>query len=523
MQGSVVLRWLVVVVLPLLIVGLILSPAEKALAVPVESPPIPLEIDPGPPEETAKLVFVHASVGNMWLGLWYGQLGSIADGGDPIYYAETSLKDNNYFVSDYNAPHEHPGEWPEHDYCAWRDLFGNPDWMDRMLSYNTSDGSYDRLADPGGENDIIMIKPCFTQYPILGSPGDPPSAAGSPCEGNGTVGDIKRAMLDLLEDLGQRSDKFFVLVTAPPKPEDKMTYGENARAISNWMVHEWLDGYDVGNVMVFDLFNVLTSNHQGAGDPCQLDEDEQSDVGLGTGNHHRIWNGEIQHQVAYDQEYSAYCDGHQKKGGLRKATSEFVPLLNTYYNAWVNGAGETIAGFVAEPRAGPAPLTVQFTDTSAGGPTAWLWDFGDASSPSSRQHPSYTYTIPDSYTVTLSVSRAEPVDNDTIVKVDFISVTPVSLKADFTADPTLGLLPLTVAFTDMSIGDVLTRTWQFGDGTTASQANPTHVYRSVGSYTVGLTVQDVFGSHTLERPRYIEVRDVVRDVYLPVILRDYEA
>ena len=40
-------------------------------------------------------------------------------------------------------------------------------------------------------------------------------------------------------------------------------------------------------------------------------------------------------------------------------------------------AVQPIAGFVATPLIGSAPLAVQFTDTSQNIPTAWLWDFGD--------------------------------------------------------------------------------------------------------------------------------------------------
>lgn len=325
-------------------------------------------IDPAPPTEMVKLVFVHASVGNMWLGKWYGQLGSIAEGGEPTHYAQTSLRDNNYFVSDYNAPHEHPDEWPAHDYCAWPELFGDPAWMDRIINYSTADGNYDRLVDPGGENTIIMIKPCFTQYPIGGAPDDPPAPAGSPCEGNGTVGGIKRAMLDLLDILAQYPDKFFVLVTAPPKPLGRMAQGENARAVASWMATELLVDYEVGNVMIFDLYNVLTSNQQGPGDPCQQDEDEQSDVGMMTGNHHRIWEGAVQHQVGYDQTYSAYCDGHQKKGGLRKATIEFIPLLNAHYEAWQRGADRSSPAPTSTPTSSP-PSTLPSTPPPSSSPT----------------------------------------------------------------------------------------------------------------------------------------------------------
>jgi len=48
------------------------------------------------------------------------------------------------------------------------------------------------------------------------------------------------------------------------------------------------------------------------------------------------------------------------------------------------------ANFVGQPTSGAEPLTVQFTDTSAGQVTAWSWDFGDGTS-SNLQHPTHTY------------------------------------------------------------------------------------------------------------------------------------
>lgn len=51
------------------------------------------------------------------------------------------------------------------------------------------------------------------------------------------------------------------------------------------------------------------------------------------------------------------------------------------------------------------PLTVQFTDTSTGGPTGWSWDFGDGST-SASQNPVHTFAAAGDYTVTLVASNA---------------------------------------------------------------------------------------------------------------------
>ncbi len=181
------------------------------------------------------------------------------------------------------------------------------------------------------------------------------------------------------------------------------------------------------------------------------------------------------------------------------------------------------ADFEAEPRSGLAPLAVAFTDTSTGGASAWAWDFGDGDAVSFQQHPTYTYDLPGNYTVTLTVTRTEPVSSAAVIKPNLITVARPSLRADFEAEPRSGLAPLAVTFTDTSIGDVLTRAWDFGDGGTAHLPGTAvwpHTYTYSGHFTVSLTVQDAYTSSTEVKRSFIRVTEVVCTVYLPVILRD---
>jgi PKD repeat protein len=92
----------------------------------------------------------------------------------------------------------------------------------------------------------------------------------------------------------------------------------------------------------------------------------------------------------------------------------------------------------------PNGLTVQFTDGSAGQPTAWLWDFGDGGS-SSVQHPSHTYGSAGTYTVCLTVTNAcgtnmQCVPVTVCSPTGFLSVGPnqavcAGASATFTASP----------------------------------------------------------------------------------------
>jgi uncharacterized repeat protein (TIGR01451 family) len=94
-----------------------------------------------------------------------------------------------------------------------------------------------------------------------------------------------------------------------------------------------------------------------------------------------------------------------------------------------------------------------------------------------------------------------------------------TLIPGFAGQPRLGLSPLMVTFTDQSLGDILTYTWDFGDGGTSTLPNPTYTYTAPGYYTVSLTVQDAYESGTLVRSRYIWAASGVCLMYLPVILK----
>ncbi|MBL8897990.1 MAG: PKD domain-containing protein [Planctomycetes bacterium] len=90
------------------------------------------------------------------------------------------------------------------------------------------------------------------------------------------------------------------------------------------------------------------------------------------------------------------------------------------------------ANFRAASRAGAAPLTVNFIDTSAGNPTAWSWDFdNDSIIDSTARNPSFTYTTPGFYTVTLNAASACFADGETKTHfIQVVSATQNTVSAD---------------------------------------------------------------------------------------------
>jgi PKD repeat protein len=168
-------------------------------------------------------------------------------------------------------------------------------------------------------------------------------------------------------------------------------------------------------------------------------------------------------------------------------------------------------GFTATPTSGPAPLSVQFTDTStpAGLATQWLWDLdGDGLVDSTVQNPSFVYQQPGNYSVTL-VARAGAAAPRTTTRQNFVSVT-ATLVADFNGAPNSGIAPLQVNFTDTSTATGLPITswaWDFDGDTVVDSTvqNPSFTYNAPGTYTVSLTVGNGSTTHTRTRTNYIAV------------------
>ncbi|PLW95112.1 MAG: hypothetical protein C0592_00800, partial [Marinilabiliales bacterium] len=119
--------------------------------------------------------------------------------------------------------------------------------------------------------------------------------------------------------------------------------------------------------------------------------------------------------------------------------------------------------------------------------TYYGWDFGDGNT-STSQFTSHTYASSGTYTVCLIASNACVADTTCAI----LTVTCNAPVADFT-DSTNNLF---VSFTNLSTSDDVFPfyLWDFGDGNTSTQTNPTHTYASPGVYTVCLTISDSCGT-----------------------------
>lgn len=146
------------------------------------------------------------------------------------------------------------------------------------------------------------------------------------------------------------------------------------------------------------------------------------------------------------------------------------------------------------------PLNGQCADDNAfdfvaggqfGNGASFLWEFEDALPPTSTdQNPiGITFNGAGEYTVRLTVTEAVCSDMD-----ETMIATYPRPQALFSPGPHVGCTPFTVNFTDESYSatghHVL---WDFGNGTTSGQHNPSCTYIHTGTYDVSLTVWTTSG------------------------------
>ncbi len=152
-----------------------------------------------------------------------------------------------------------------------------------------------------------------------------------------------------------------------------------------------------------------------------------------------------------------------------------------FHQVTVN-APEPIAAYFNSVN-GCMPLEVTFANHSQYADT-YHWDFGDGNQ-SNKENPVYTYYDAGTYLVSLTVNG--PGGQDTYIG-DSIVVYPKA-KAFFKVAPSVVFIPdQPIHCYDLSEGDVIIWTWNFGDNKTSYEQNPQHYYEKEGVYDISLTV-----------------------------------
>jgi gliding motility-associated-like protein len=147
-----------------------------------------------------------------------------------------------------------------------------------------------------------------------------------------------------------------------------------------------------------------------------------------------------------------------------------------------------VADFTSDTASCPQ-RDVRFTSLSTGPSLTYLWNFGDGNS-STQPNPTHQYAADGLYTVTLSIVDQYGCTDSKIKmnQVNIIQPRPSFLMSDsFSTCP-----PLIVSFTNTSTG-ALSKTWDFGDGTSSTLDNPSHFYSSPGVFNVVLRIVGIGG------------------------------
>lgn len=123
---------------------------------------------------------------------------------------------------------------------------------------------------------------------------------------------------------------------------------------------------------------------------------------------------------------------------------------------------------------------------------SYNWDFGDTSF-STEENPSHTFTTTGIYTIIL-----EGESKNGCTSKDSSTIEVIGLPVSYFIKSLDGCGPLTVEFTNTSIGKFATYKWDFGNGTTSSEADVDPIVYAPGTlsdtiYTVSLTVENKAG------------------------------
>ncbi|MEQ8839510.1 MAG: PKD domain-containing protein [Acidimicrobiales bacterium] len=212
-----------------------------------------------------------------------------------------------------------------------------------------------------------------------------------------------------------------------------------------------------------------------------------------------------------DSELWAFGDG-QSATGARVTHTWGMPGTYLVTLTATNGAGSDtvtqsvqvlaelpapvaqIGDFVASPWVGQTTL---FVDASVDA-TSWEWDFGDGVT-SNAPDPLHTFTSPGQKVVTLTVSNRNGTDSTSVIVEPRLEPT-----AAFSTSATAIRAGGSVAFTDGSVNAVSWE-WDFGDGGSSTERNPTRRYSAAGTFDVVLTVRSSTGDTATSDPVTITV------------------
>lgn len=155
------------------------------------------------------------------------------------------------------------------------------------------------------------------------------------------------------------------------------------------------------------------------------------------------------------------------------------------------------------------PWEINFTNVNADPLIIYNWDFGNGETYEGIQPPTIVYDELGVYDVTIFMESGDC--RDTMKLQAFVDT---NSSAAFEYSPSVICQSNPVQFTDVSLNDADEVLWTFGDGSTSTDPNPTHIYNSPGCFDVSLirTTGECIDTVTISCISVLELPDITYEI-----------
>ncbi len=194
------------------------------------------------------------------------------------------------------------------------------------------------------------------------------------------------------------------------------------------------------------------------------------------------------------------------------ANTDAMPASTTVFSVRVTDANQCVASDSVVVTVEPNPVVsfsvqvscatqpIAVTNTSVPDSATFDWNFGNGTTMVGFE-PVYSYPQAGNYTVTLTAVLG----NCSATAVQNVNIAPFPV-ADFSAAPLLVVQDEDVVMFENLSADANSFVWNFGDGGTSTETNPSYLYKDTGTFSVMLMASSQQGCiDTLERTMYVKV------------------